>query len=56
MKHRVLLTAQASVSCAVEIEAESQKEAEAKAIDHARAGNVVWEYDGVDDESIEVGI
>lgn len=56
MKHRILLTAQASVSCAVEIEADSTEEAETKAIDHARSGNVVWEYDGVDDESIEVGI
>ena len=52
-KYHVELTAQASMSCSVDVEAVSIDVAKDKAVDIARAGNVTWGYDGVDDESIE---
>ena len=53
MKYIVTLTAQAAVSTSVEVEAASEEAARKAAIEEARSGNVQWNYDGADDESIE---
>lgn len=50
-KFRVLLTALASVHGYIEVEAKDQKAAEKKAM--GKTGDVLWEYDGVDDGSVQ---
>jgi hypothetical protein len=53
MKYRVCLTAQASVSTSVEVEAENENVAADLAVKVAERGDVTWNYDGVDDSTIE---
>jgi hypothetical protein len=50
----VTMTANASVSTGIQVLAESYVEAEAKAVELAKAGDVVWKYDGADDQTIQV--
>jgi hypothetical protein len=55
-KYEVQLVALANMSARVTIEAESEKEAELKALEEAKSGNVLWNYDGISsDDTIEVG-
>ena len=49
----VELTAQAAVSCSVNVREITQEKAQETAIDVARTGDKEWKYEGVDDESIE---
>ncbi len=57
MRYDIRLVAIADVSAFVpHIEAESQEEALQIAIEKAKQGNVSWDYDGVDTDSIEEGI
>lgn len=55
-EYKVELTAMATVSCTMTVQAESEDHAEKLAIAEAKAGEAEWSYDGVDDETIEVGI
>lgn len=52
-KFTVYLSAMANVETKLEVEAENEAEAAAKAVAEAKAGGVVWDYDGVDDSTIE---
>lgn len=49
----VKLTAQAAVSTNIEVAASSLGEAEIIAVKEAKSGMVTWNYDGVDDDTIE---
>lgn len=53
MKYRVTLTATASVTTSVEVTAEDEKAARVQALQTADDGDVVWEYDGVIDGTVE---
>ena len=53
-KFSVYLSAVAGVEAKVEVEAETQKEASKRAIKVAKSGDVVWDYNGVDDGTIVV--
>jgi hypothetical protein len=50
----VELSATGSVSCTIDVREITQEKAQETAIDVARLGNASWQYEGVDDESIEV--
>ena len=52
MYHRVLLTAKAVVSTNITVLATGPEEAMKLAIKQAKEGNVVWNYDGAEDETI----
>jgi hypothetical protein len=53
-KFRVTLTADAYVSTVVTIEAATQEEANLLAVEYAEEGNASWNYQGVQDGTIEV--
>ena len=50
----VELSATGSVSCSIDVREITQEKAQQTAVDVARLGNGVWQYEGIDDESIEV--
>jgi hypothetical protein len=50
----VTMTADARVSCSVLCEAKDRDEAAEIAFQEASKGKVTWNYDGVDDDTIEV--
>lgn len=52
-KFTVYLSAMANVQTKLEVEAEDEVEAGTKAVAEAKAGGVVWDYEGVDDSTIE---
>lgn len=52
-KFTVYLSAMANVETKVEVEAEDEAEAATKAVAEAKSGGVVWDYEGVDDSTIE---
>mgnify|MGYP000894082857 CR=1 FL=1 len=52
MKYRVDMSGLAPMRGSIEVEAETEKEAAAKAV--ASSGDVLWDYNGMDDETIEV--
>lgn len=54
-KYRVSMAAAASVSTSIVVDADSEAQAETLALQAAQSGNVIWEYDGADDHSIEIG-
>jgi hypothetical protein len=54
MKYRVELSAKATVTTTVEVEAAIASEARAKAREQAQAGDVIWKYDGAEDDTIQV--
>lgn len=54
MTFRVYMTAVASVSSSYEVEAGCEEEARRLAVEAAKAGNVLWKYDGADDSTVEV--
>jgi hypothetical protein len=51
---RVELTASAAVSTAVYVRAETEKAAKEQAVAGAKSGNVLLNYDGTDDSTVEV--
>lgn len=53
-KFTVYLSANSNVETKVEVEAESSEKAVEKAIKVAKSGDVVWDYNGVDDSTIVV--
>lgn len=53
-KFKVYLSSVANVETKVEVEAEDSEKAADLAIEVAQKGDVVWDYNGVDDGSIEV--
>ena len=53
-KFVVYLSANSNVETKVEVEAKTSEEAIEKAFKVAKSGNVVWDYNGVDDSTIEV--
>lgn len=53
-KFVVYLSAVSNVETKVEVEAENSEEAAEKAIKVAKSGDVSWDYNGVDDSTIEV--
>lgn len=53
-KFVVYLSAVSNVETRVEVEAASSEEAAEKAVKVAKGGDVVWDYNGVDDGTIEV--
>jgi len=53
-KYRVELTAKAIVTGAIEVEADTASEARQKAREQAWAGNVIWKYDGTEDDTAQV--
>ena len=53
-KFAVYLSAVAGVETKVEVEAENSEEATDLAIKVAKGGDVVWDYNGVDDGTIVV--
>jgi len=54
MKYRVELSAKAYVKASVEVDATSRAEAETKALDTAYGGDVLWKYDGAEDDTAQV--
>lgn len=52
MKYRVDMAGLALMRGNIEVEAETKEEAAAKAV--ASSGDVLWDYNGMDDETIEV--
>lgn len=52
-KFTVYLSAMASVQTKLEVEAENEEDAASKAVAEAKSGSVVWDYEGVDDSTIE---
>lgn len=52
MKYRVDMSGLALMRGSIEVEAETEKEAATKAV--ASSGDVLWDYNGMDDETIEV--
>lgn len=54
MKYEVKLNSTAAVDAVIEVEAESSAEAGEKAVDEAQRGNVIWRYNGCEDENIEI--
>lgn len=55
MKFNIPMTAMAVVSTCMEVEADSLEQAQQKALQSAKEGNAVWQYQGADDSSIELG-
>jgi len=53
-KFTVYLSAISNVETKVEVEAEDSEKAVEKAIKVAKSGDVVWDYNGVDDSAIVV--
>lgn len=53
-KFKVYLSGVSNVETKVEVEAEDSEKAADLAIKVAQSGDVVWDYNGVDDGSIEV--
>jgi len=53
-KFVVYLSAVSNVEAKVDVEAESSEKATEEALKEAQSGNVVWDYNGVDDSTIEV--
>jgi hypothetical protein len=49
------LVADARASARVEIDADTLEAAQAQAIEQARYGNVEFEYDGIETDTIELG-
>jgi hypothetical protein len=56
MKYQVELTARAIVETRVEVEADSADEAKARALQQAYSGDVIWKYDGAEDDTAQVEI
>ena len=52
MKYRVDMAGFALMRGAIEVEAESKEEAARKAV--ASSGDVLWDYNGMEDDTIEV--
>lgn len=52
MKYRVDMSGLALMRGLIEVEAETEEEAAAKAV--GSSGDVLWSYNGMDDETIEV--
>jgi hypothetical protein len=52
MRYRVDMSGLALMRGSVEVEADTEEEAAAKAV--ASSGDVLWDYNGMDDETIEV--
>lgn len=55
MKFSISLVADARASARVEIDADTLEAAQAQAIEQARYGNVSFEYDGIETDTIELG-
>jgi hypothetical protein len=55
MLFRIPLVADARVSASIEIETDTLEAAQAEALKQANEGNASWHYDGVDDDTIELG-
>jgi hypothetical protein len=55
MKFRIPLVADARVSACMEVNADTLEAAQAEALKQANEGNASWSYDGVDDDTIELG-
>lgn len=55
MKFSIPLVADARVSACMEVEADTLEAAQAKALRLANEGNASWNYEGVDDGTIELG-
>jgi hypothetical protein len=53
-KFRIDLSAKATVLASVEVQAETRFAAEQAALLKAWGGDLVWKYDGADDETIQV--
>ena len=53
-KFVVYLSAVSNVEAKVDVEAESSEKATEEALKEAQSGNVVWDYNGVDDTTIVV--
>lgn len=53
-KFTVYLSASSNVETKVDVEAESSEKAVEKAFKVAKSGDVVWDYNGVDDSTIVV--
>jgi hypothetical protein len=51
-KFSVDVSAMAVVRTCVEVQAADAKEAESRAIEAGKSGDVVWRYDGVEDDSL----
>ena len=52
MKYRVDMAGLALMRGSIEVEAESEEEAARKAV--ASSGDVLWDYNGMDDDTLEV--
>lgn len=53
-RYKVELSAQATVSAIVYIDSDDKDTANERALQLAFEGNLVWTYEGVDNESVEV--
>jgi len=52
--YRVVLTAKGNLECTIELEAKDETLARKYAMAAAKAGEIVWKYDGADDDTIEI--
>lgn len=53
MKFKVYLSALSNVESSIEVEADNEKDAKDRAQELAWQGHVVWDYNGVDDSTVE---